>query len=231
MKRRKMNISPWYAMGLAVLLAVACLVGATGVSLARYRAEREASVQFKARIPERIYLGKIVCAEGETVGTFDATARGTWEIVDGQTQLDFAVANGISSGDYAQDDQQVYIRLVGSLGIGNIGDTVKVKLLVARQTELADEEAAEDETQPETAAVQYDTFEAVAVRIDPESPMYTTFGDGWVFSFPDQQGEEMSWTLEGGEQSCIGMRLVLEGADLTEASLLQLQVSGRFTQD
>ena len=61
--------------------------------------------------------------------------------------------------------------------------------------------------------------------INPESPLYDIFGDGWVFSFRNEDGTERSWTLEGGKESVLEMTLTLEGAALTDPSLLQLQIT------
>lgn len=231
MEQRKLNISLWCMLGIAVVLMVGLLIGSVGTSFARYRAEREETIAFQARAMESIYLGRMEYPEedsvdGETDETVETTeqekepvfvadAQNYWVTVDDQTTLDFAVSNGISEEEFAQEDMQVHIRLIGSLGIWDGEDTVELTLLVP------------NEDDPE----KMDEITAEAVRIGPESPLYTAFGDGWVFSFPDEDGEELALVLEGGKQSVIELKLEMENTNFSLTSLLQLQVTGTFVQD
>lgn len=223
MNQRKPNNSLWYSLGLAVLLMAGCLVAFTGSSLARYRAEREKTIQFTVRVPDQVYLGTMQTvtdedtdASGEGTLTFVSSAGASWETVNGVAQMEFAVANGASEEEFAAMDQQIRIRLMGSLGLWTGTETAKVKLLLPAPTEEDPENCEE--------------IAADVTRISKESPLYKVFGDGWVFTFPDEKGEERVWTLEGGEFSYISMKIIVEDVALTEASLLQLQVTGETVQ-
>ncbi|MBE6967628.1 MAG: hypothetical protein E7444_04215 [Ruminococcaceae bacterium] len=210
MNRRKLHISQWCLLGLAAVLTVGGLLTAVGSTWARYRAETKETLLFSAREPKGIYLGQVRLAEDDKTRLFDDQAQGTWESVNGKAQLDFAVANGTLPSDVAEEDQQFRIRLVGSPGIWEGAQTAEIQLMVPKKTD----------------ASQYDTYEAAVTKIEPQSPMYDQFGDGWVFTFHDKLGDELTWNLVGGRFSCYEMRLVLENEMLTEASLLQLQVIG-----
>jgi len=222
MDRRKLNISSRYSLGLAAVLVIFCLVVSTGVTWARYRTEVDESIHFKAREPVSVYLGKVEYGEDDTAaenaaeGKFVQTNEGSWERnEDGELQLKFAIANGSSEAEFEERNQQVYIRLVGSLGIQSEGKTISPKL------KFPQEDKPEEPQQ----------VEATAIRIAPESPMYTTFGEGWMFCFTDNEGEELTWTLEGGELNYIEMELTLEGGTLADTSLLQLQIASRHIMD
>lgn len=231
MKQRKLNISLWCMLGVAVVLMVGVLIGSVGTSFARYRAEREETIAFQARAMESIYLGRMEypkqdSGDGETDETVEAAdqeqelvfvpnAENGWSTVNDQTTLEFAVANGISEEEFAQEDLQVHIRLVGSLGVWDGEDAVEIKLYVP------------NEEKPD----ELDEITAKAVRIGPESPLYSAFGDGWVFSFLDEEGEELALVLEGGKQSVIELKLEMENTNFALTSLLQLQVTGTFVQD
>lgn len=228
MNRRKKNISQW-SLGLALLLAVASILMAAGTTLARYRAEFTAPVSFTARPASEIRLGKMVKDLLGGEATFVADAQTGWELVEDQYRLNFAVSNIIADKKYAAADQQVYLRLVGTPGLWDGTETVKITLLMPSEEEPETTEATEPTQSAEESTeteIQYDQIPATVTRINPESPLYETFGDGWVFSFRNEDGTERSWTLEGGKASVLEMTLTLEGTALTDPSLLQLQITG-----
>lgn len=216
MKRWKLNISSWYSLGLTALLVISCLVVSTGMAWARYRTEETESIYFKAREPVSVYLGKVEYGEGNAAeGEFVQTNEGSWELnEDGQLQLRFAVANGTSEAAFEERNQEVYVRIVGSLGIQTVADNISLKLTYP------------NEENPDTPNV----VKATAVRIDPNSTLYSTYGDGWVFTFREE-GEELTWTLEGGELSYIEMDLTVEGGTMAGTSLLQLQIASRYIKE
>ncbi len=214
MNRRKQNISRWALPLLLVLLVVGCLVASTGGALARYRAEKKETITFEVRVPERICLGMMVAGEEEEPPFFDPTAQGTWETVEGKQQLSFTIANGTGAEDFSLEDQQIHLRLIGTLGIWNGSDELKLTLTVPTEED------------PEKT----ETYKATVTRIREGSPMYATFGDGWVFAFFDQEDEELTWLLEGGSFDSITMTVTLEGAAQEETGLLQLQISGVFPE-
>ena len=216
MKRWKLNISSWYSLGLTALLVISCLVVSTGMAWARYRTEGTERIYFKAREPVSVYLGKVEYGEGNAAeGKFVQTNEGSWELnEDGQLQLRFAVANGTSEAAFEERNQEVYVRIVGSLGIQTVADNISLKLTYP------------NEENPDTPNM----VKATAVRIDPNSTLYSTYGDGWVFTFREE-GEELTWTLEGGELSYIEMDLTVEGGTLADTSLLQLQIASRYIKE
>ena len=214
MSRRKSNMFPW-SVGLCAMLVVLGLVGIVGVSYARYQVNKNAGIFYTPRQPEQVYLGQMVTGEdGET--RFDPQAQGYWQTVENHSQLAFTVANGVSADDYAQQDQQVQIRLAGSLGVWNGEKTADVRLCIPRQA------------QTEESPIQFDEIQGIATRIQPDSQMYSVFGEGWVFTFPGADGKEMTFFLEGGSLSAHSMYIMIDGTQLTDPSLLQLIVTGYF---
>lgn len=212
MNQRKLNTSSWYFLGLAALLLIFSLVASTGTAQARYRTEARGNITFEARKSVSVYLGKVEYSENTTEGKFVQTNEGGWERnEDGSLQLDFAVANGTSHASFEEEDQQVYIRLVSSLGIQSEEDDITLTLTFP---------SADD---PE----ELEQVEAKAIQIVPGSALHTTFGEGWVFRFMED-GEELAWNLQGGELAYIEMGLTLEGATMNDASLLQLQIESSY---
>lgn len=232
MNRRKKNISQW-SLGLALLLAVGAILVAGGTTLARYRAEFTAPVNFTARPASQICIGKLMPDLLGGDPTFVADAQTGWELEEEQYRLSFALSNIIGEKKYAAEDQQVYLRLLATPGIWDGAETVKITLLMPADEEPEEEtteatnpeentEPTEKPTEPEP---QFEEIPATVTPINPESPLYDIFGDGWVFAFRNEDGTERSWTLEGGKESVLEMTLTLEGAALTDPSLLQLQIT------
>lgn len=213
MNQRKTNNSLWYSLGLAVLLCVAFLVVATGTTLARYRSEREAEITFAVREPERVCLGtvKTITAEEATdalsEGTvvFDASMQPAWKTVENVPQLQLAVANGASATEYSIADQKIRLRLIAGLGVWT-GETPANFYLIL---------PAED------ASAETKKIQGTATVIEEGTSLYQIHGAGWVYTFQDENGEELSWILEGGKLSYISLTVTMEGAELSEPSLLQ----------
>lgn len=223
MNQRKTNSSLWYSLGLALLLCIAFLVVATGTTLARYRAERVAKVNFEVRPPEQISMGLVrtVTAQEATAelpeGTviFDPSIVPQWQTVEGVTQLSLSIANGISETEFSAGDQSVRFRLIGSLGLWNGAETAKVFLLLPA----------------ENGSDTVNKIQATVTPITEGTALYNTYGDGWIYTFQDAEGEELSWTLAGGALSYISLTVTIEDASLTDSVMLQPQVIGEVISE
>lgn len=198
MSRGKLNMR----MGLAILLLLLSLTAAVGISLARYRAEHSQSLYFTVRQPGQLYLGTMSTADEPNTLAFDHRAVGSWKQVEDELRLEFTVANGTGPQDYSRQDQSFSVQLVGGLGIWDGTDVAEVTLRVRKEG-------------------GYDDFQGTAARIQPGSPLYKTYGDGWVYSFLDEAGAEVTWPLEGSRFSQVDMTVILQSTDLTQPSLLQ----------
>lgn len=228
MKLRKINKTSRLLLGLAAVLIMGCLVMAVGPAQARYRVENKDTIELQARALEPVYLGRMVKAAEDTDDkVFDYTHQGVWQSVDGTTRLEFAVANGkiaksvnaqtnkvTSTEVYAKEDQRVWIQLIGDLNVWNGKDAFSLKLKSPSRTKLG----------------AFEEFTAKAERIDPDSQIYKTFGDGWIFTFQDEAGQALSWKLEGGKLSVVELELIMEGKVPENLGLLKLQVTGDYTQ-
>lgn len=216
MNQRKPNKSLWYSLGLAVLLCAAFLVVATGTTLARYRTEREAEITFEVRAPAQICLGTVrtITAEEATedlkadTEVFDPTVEPAWETVEDVPQITFAVANGTSTTDFSNRDQKLQLRLIGTLGVWTGTQPASMHLLLP----------AED------GSDTVNKIQATVTPIAEGTVLHQTHGDGWIYTFQDANEEELSWTLPGGELSYISLTVTMEGAVLSDPSLLQLQM-------
>ena len=225
MNQRKQNISRWYLLGLAAILTVGCLMVSVGTTLARFRVDNEKNILFEPKTPVAPALGTM-----DEEGVFDPEGTIAWveqtititpeeggAASGTQTKkvysLDFTVSNYISEGKYQEENLTVRIRLVGSLDAWN--ETTPGTVV------LTDGVTLEDGTQRE--------FTATVTGIPENTALYHSFGVGWVFQFVDENGQELTWTLEGGRLSCQKLNITMDADGLGGTSLLQLQIVGETT--
>lgn len=217
MNQRKPNIKAWYSLVLVMLLCIGLLAAATGTTLARYRAEREAEITFRVRPPEQIQLGTVeVTEEGDPpVSTeyFEAATRLKWVTENNVTQLSFAVANGSDEKTYSTRDQKVLIRMVGSVGLGSTPPTLILTL------------------PPEEGETEAKTVTGTATALVEGTALHYTYGEGWLYTFLDTDGEELFWELPGGELSYIGLTVTIDGTVPDDPSLLQPYVVAQVIQE
>lgn len=220
MNHRKLNISRWYALGLAALLLAGCMVLAVGTSLARYRYETQKKLLFEPRAPIAVMVTKLT-----GTGALDTKTAVGWEKQeDGKLLLNFAVTNVTSAADaeevtWQEQDLEFRVRLVGSLKAWTEDQAEDV----TEEVILTDGTLLQTTTgSPETAKEK--EFVAEVMRIPENTSLYHSFGDGWVFRFLDEEGEELTWELEGGVLSCVELDITIDASAVSDTSLLQLQI-------
>lgn len=187
--------------------AILCCVLAVGVTYARYQWEisRESYV-FSPAVPDQIVLcGGGVSQEWIDGGNLPPITE-SWEQTADAAKLDFAVTNGTSS-DFAKRDQSYEIQLCAGLHVLN---PENLTVLLAWQDDLGATQEAQ----------------GIAKPIEKGSFLYNTYGEGWIYRFYSGE-EEIAFTLEGGTLQYRNYTLTVSGD--VEPTLLELQVSGRFT--
>lgn len=203
MERKKSNIGTWYRLGFAALAVIGCLMLAAGVSFARYRTDTVGGLAIQTQGTSYVYLG----------GVFNnafTEGAGNWSVNDeGKMQLAFMLSNqGATAETAAPGDQEVYLRVLVSEGIGN--ETLQLIL-----------------TTPEGENVMGEP-----VPIEKTTPLYTQFGPGWIYYFRDATTrEELTWKLKGGQRSEVSMTLTANYETMPDTSLIQLQATGRPAND
>lgn len=216
MKHRKLNTPVYLALGLCAVLMGLCMLIATGTTFARYRLEQQLSMEPEPRPLDQVYLGEWGVDAETKKPKFLTDVQNTWQTVDGLTRLEFTVSNGLTEESFAWEDLRVYVRVVGTLDIRNGGNGPVLKLILPPLEEGEDPEVLIGK--PE--------------RIVQDTQLYHTFGEGWIFRFCDDQGQEVFRTLEGGSLNWLDMKLVMElpQADAAQyTGLLQLQITGDYT--
>lgn len=195
-------------LGVTTVLLVVCLFLIVGAVWARYQTNLSEYIDYEAKGVPEVFLWSGVSADGDFLSD-----PGQWSMETGQPTLDFCVSNGKNDADYAAADMDVSIRLIASLGY-NMAEEEGSETTV--YLKLSDENSVLNQ------------YVGTARKIVEGSPIYAAAGAGWVISFLDEQGEEVKWTLDGGNLSVLQGELVVENMDLQTASMLTLQVSGDF---
>ena len=234
MDKRKRNISQWYALGAAALLMALCMLLAVGTTLARYRTDDQKTIIFEPREPVSVTLGRMKMNEETETLEFDSTAAIGWETQgDGSALLNFVVSNQ----EQQEEPLEVRVRLLGSLHAWSgeesaiLGETEATTAATGETTEpvLPGGTIVLTDCTPVEEGQEQPSYAAYVMRIPENSALYHSFGDGWVFRFLNDEGEELTWTLEDGKLSCVEMNITITGDALAGTSLFQLQIVAERT--
>lgn len=135
-------------------------------------------------------------------GSFRKSAP-AWNTTGEIPQLNLTIANGTSDTACSPRDQAVSLRLVGSLGL----ETAPMYLtLPGEETKIT----------------------ATITPITEGTALYHTHGAGWIYTFLDEEGEELSWTLPGGKLSLVSMTVTMDTLP-ENLALIQPLVTGKTT--
>ncbi|MBQ8789670.1 MAG: hypothetical protein IJZ58_09225 [Oscillospiraceae bacterium] len=201
---RQKNSLLRHLLCLALLLCMAALVIATGTTYARYRTDAEAEILFEVKTPSQIVIGTVLTdAEGNE--EFDPSGILKWKTEGNTATLEIAVSNG-SSGNGVKD-QEIKLRLIGGLGLSVGEGTAEVTLKI---TEDGSEKI----------------FYAEAEKILENTALHFEHGDGWVFTFFEENGKEFSRILEGGKSSYIKMSIIVDTTEIDKD--LHLMIEPQF---
>ena len=206
----KSNKRLWYAAGMALLLGMAFLVVSTGTAYARYRTEYKEQISFEVLERQVVTMGTVKTetqADGTTKEIFVPSDTLQWQTTGDFSEMTFAIANGTSETEFSSNDQQVTVRILGSLGLWNGTEVAKLYLHLP-----SEEEGSEEKLQ------------AKVEKIAAGTPLSYTHGDGWIYSFQNSDTEELSWTLPGGEFSYITLKISKEASASHEPATLRPQV-------
>ena len=227
MSKPKSNISRWYSLGLGALLVAGCLMLGIGTTFARYRTDAQTGILFEPRVPITVTLGRM---NGEN-NEFDSTAPIGWEMQpDGSMRMNLVV----STPEQQDKPLDFRVRFLGSLHAWSGKPTDESTETTTATTDATTEETFPLDMTPQATVILTDgtrleddteqVWTAEVMRIPPNSALYHSFGEGWVFRFLDEEGEELTWTLENGQLSCVELNITISGDAFTGTSLLQLQV-------
>jgi hypothetical protein len=194
----------WNKLGLSMVLLFVGLLLFVGVTWSRYRTQLQADLQYTPHQSSQIYLW----GERTENGGFSQLPD-TWRVENGTYEVPFTVTNGIAGKDgqadlFASKDLGISVRIAVTDGIRDPGNfSVQLRLNDAQGT----------------------FYQGVAEKIQEDSPLYSTFGDGWVYTFHTTEGKEPRWTLNGGSVSSFEATLIYEvQSDTIDYSMMQMQV-------
>lgn len=260
MNQHKTNNNLWYSLGLVAVLCICLLVTAAGTALARYRQEEKTLITVNVRPNSQIYMGSMrlvpkesldpvsdstetAAPEAETTETemvevFDPTIKPTWKSVGADTmQMRLVVANGTSEADFSQEAQQVKLQFIGTLGLWNGTEPANISVQVSAadlkqpQTDLTEETTVPEETTAIDEVALAD-LQGTVTYIEEGSLLYSTYGNGWVYTFllPDTE-TEYSWTLPGGKFSYIDLMITMNCTAVGNPSFLQPRIISDLVTD
>lgn len=207
MTGRKTNISAWRLTALAAIVLAGCLLLTVGMAFARYREEAAGETGIRIKKPAQVYLWSGSDPEAEYV-----PGAAVWTEREGNQEMMFLVTNTDDSDEIPAYSQEFRLRLIGSLDMWS-EDTQAVLRLTYNQGEQAE------------------TVIATARPISKDTKLYAEYGEGWLFTFENNNEQELTWKLDGKKRSTMVMQLVLENSALEDPGLLTVQVLGDMVQD
>lgn len=199
----KNHIAQWSKLGLSLVLLFMGVLMIVGVAWGRFRSDIQGDQKYTPRVPSQVYLW------GEKTDDGFAQLPDTWKVDGGSYEVPFTVTNGIyGTGEqedlFAQKDMDIFLRIAVTEGIQD-GENFSAQLRLKDETGTF--------------------YQATAQRIEEDSQLHSTFGDGWIYVFRNNSGQEPSFTLKGGQVSCLEATLIYEvKPDTIGYSMMQLQV-------
>lgn len=192
------------ALKILLLLLIACIALAVGVTYGRYHSSIDAvsfNISSVSANNLRVYGGAL---SDEKLGSAWAEVSSGWSQESGKAELEFFVVNGSSGENYAKRDQTYTVELISGVSSGHLTVTLS----------YVDEDG-----------------DNIVLSANPEkivegSALYAAYGDGWVYSFYDMNADEINFLLEGEKLSYRNFKLNVSGS--AEASLFNLHVTGDF---
>lgn len=208
-----------------VLLCLGMCLSMVGTSYARYQQiigePTSMYIEGRERDVITLYGGDVSYAWLEQNSMPDLES--SWTVTAGGAELKFSVTNGESLAVFAQRDQEFRIRLIAGLSIEKPENL---------QVTLVREEAVPAETTGDGLILQAETTEQVtftgkAEEIVSGTALYHAYGDGWVYRFYDEKGEEIVFELPGGALEYQNFKIQVSGE--VSQTLLTMQVIGDYS--
>ena len=209
MQRQNPNNPLWAKIGLLLLCLLLCSVLILGVTFGRYLQDfSPVTYPFVADGGGTLVLGGTVTQDWLDKGVWPDMAT-DWTVQADTATLAFSISNGRSAEGATSRSQLATVRLVAGLGIG-APENMTVTLSFSHNGQMR-------------------TLTGEAERIQKGSMLYQNYGDGWIYYFYDDLGNEKNFTLSGGKLSYENMTVTLTGD--TDPVLCQLQVFGSYIDE
>ena len=220
MEREKKNSSLWTVLALALLLCFGIFIASTGTAFGRYKSSDKGTIVFEMDKPAEIYVGKVSVEDEDENEYFSEKATPEWISEGSKSILEFAVSNGtladeeiMQAAKFSEEDLIVKIRLISDLGLtaGTEKTDSEEVIPVAAKVTMTVTEMGKDGTSV--------TKTAFAERIIKDSTLFFKNGDGWIYSFPDDEGKEAGFELAGGKISYIKVKIEVDLSGISAEAL------------
>ena len=189
-------------------LVLLALTLSFGVAFARYQALYSVQVNLENTYSEdQAYL----MGSNESYWSFgeNFAPANTWFYVEEENAycLDFCLSNGDGPETYAERDQNVTLRVAATVAdySADRENSTEVKLVVGNEEYIG-----------------------VAEPIIKGTVFWRQYGEGKIYRFCNEAGEEITWTLIGGQLFEIPMQLIVTGGEPNTVFTL---MTGRATND
>lgn len=194
MKRQRSKIASLQC-SMALLLCMALMTAALGVTYARYKMDNSQTFKliYEAQA-DQVYIRAVESSTDADIETADAENASTEETKENY-EMEFVLSNGTTAESYCTYDQTASISLFATLGL----------------------EKPENFTI--TLTDGWTVYETVCQKVAEGTVWYSLYGPGWIYHFYNEAGEEISWHLSGTRFIEKKLVLTIEGKSELPAAL------------
>ena len=195
----------WLQFSMALLLCVALMTAALGTTYARYKMDssRAFKMTYEAKT-DQVYIRaveNIDTVDAEDVDTENVSAENgdaenaSTEATKENFEMEFVLSNGTARDSYCTYDQTATLSMFATLGL------------------------EEPENYTITLTDGWTVYEAECRKVAEGTVWYSLYGPGWIYSFYNEAGEEISWHLSGTRFIEKKMVITIEGESELPAAL------------
>lgn len=181
-----------YSFFLMILVALLVFSMMFGVAYAHYQKTKNDLLIFKGAHSPLVNIS-------DSTGGVLSSNWGAVEGVENGYALDFCLKNTTTGSEASNRMQEVSISVFAT-----IGDT---KLSEGENTEVL-------------LKVHETIYRATAEKVEKNSIIWTKYGEGTLYRFYNETGEEICWTFPEGQGVTIPMQLTVNGSEKNTAFVL-----------
>lgn len=207
---RQHSKTAWLQCSAVLLICMAFLTAAVGTAYARFRMDSSKTLQLTYESEaDQVYIRAVEKVDTvsqalevqntESQDTEDRNGEST-ETSEAEKEADsfrmeFVLSNGTAEDSYCKNDQTVTLLLFATIGLEN------------------------PENFTITLTDDWTVYEASCRQAVEGSAWYSLYGPGWIYSFCNEAGEEITWHLSGTRFIEKKMVITIEGESELPAAL------------
>ena len=185
----------WLQFAVAILLGLGIPATVLGTTYARYQIGSSKAIQLQyANGAHQVHVRELENVEMLSTDTSEAEVLNRGRQTEDYT-MEFMLSNGTAEDSFCPYDQRITLSLFATLGLDK-PENVTITLTDG-----------------------WSVYTAECRKVAEGTAWYTRYGPGWVYSFYNEAGEEISWHLTGTRWIEKKMTITVNGESEMPAAL------------